>query len=192
MDDEFSDTTLASKWSWLNQDSGVWTEYQGRGILETPASLSGDRVRGLIQTAPTGSYTIACKVKALMPLSNFLGAGLLLRDSSTGRLILLQLGRRSTNTYIHFLKMNSPTSWNTDTYLAEWDPNIEYLKLSITGNDIIAMVSLDGSCWTEVSRTTISSFFTSITHIGLHVFRNNNGAQKHYGIFEWFRVEQIT
>lgn len=190
MDDEFSDTTLASKWSWLNQNNAVWTEFQGRGIMELPGGIGGDNIRALLQTAPSGAFTVTVKVRALMRLVNYMDVGLVVQDSATSRLFLMTIGRRSTNSYLHYYAMNSPTSWNSDPYLAEWDPNIQYLRFVFDGTNLAGQASIDGTCWTQVYTRALAGFFTSIGKVGIGTLRSNSEAVKMYGIFEWFRVTQ--
>ena len=190
MDDEFSDTALDAKWTWVNQGAATWSEQDGFGKLIVP-SVVGDNMRVLVQTKPTGDFTIITKVARFhVPWNNFFSAGLVMRDSATGRLVMWGLCKRSTYEGIHYFKFNSPTSFNSEPLLRSFS-EFKYLRCRFVGSTVYADMSYDGTNWVQHVSETITSFLTGFNQVGIGVFRNNNdGNSSYFGLFDWFRVTQ--
>ena len=144
-DDEFDDTALDAKWTWINQGTTTWTESNGYGIIKPPYE-TGDRVRALVQQKPSGDFTVTTKLHVACPWTNFFAAGLILGESSSGKLLMWGISKRASYEAVHACKFTNPTTWNSDPLLrAMSEPS--YLRCRIVGNTCYDDISYDGENW---------------------------------------------
>ncbi len=189
-DDEFNDTSLNAKWSWVNQGAATWSESNGYGKMILP-SVTGDNMRVLVQSKPAGDFTMTMKLQKLFtPWNNYFNAGLVMRDSTSGRLIMWGLCKRSTFEGAHYMKFSSPTVFSSEPFLRAFS-EFKYLRCRFVGITVYADFSYDGSNWIQHYSETITSFLTGFDQIGIGMFRNNNdGISSYFTQFDWFRVTQ--
>jgi len=187
-DDEFDDTSVNPKWSWINQGTATWEEQNGYGKL---SMLSGtDHSRLFVQTIPTGDFTATVKIEILAPTNNYFNFGLVLYNSGNNRHVISGWCARSTYTGMHVLKMNSTSSFSADAHLRSWTGFEVYIRVRVVGTSYYVDRSTDGEIWTTVFNEAISTFLGTLTHVGLGYFRNNTVSGTYYGKCHWFRVNQ--
>lgn len=85
MDDEFNGAVLDAKWTWLNQGLATATLAESHLALVVPAVV-GTSVRGIHQPAPATPWTATIQLRYQGFYQNYYQAGILLRESGTGKL----------------------------------------------------------------------------------------------------------
>jgi hypothetical protein len=83
-------TALPAGWSWINQIAGAtYTEEHGAGRIDFPALANTSEVVGVFRSLPAlASFTITGKLRLhVRAPANYLGPALLLRESSTGKIL---------------------------------------------------------------------------------------------------------
>lgn len=107
----------------------------------------GDNLRGLVRPVPTGStWNVVFRLKALVLPMNYASAGVILRDSSGGK--IMQFGYTAGS--IGLVRWNSPTSYGdtpfiTDNKLPPQMP--EWFKIARALGKFRFYVSFDGIHW---------------------------------------------
>lgn len=189
MDDEFNDTVLDGKWSWVNQGTSAWTENGRYGAIDI---LSGtDHIRLLVQEAPAGDFTATAKLTVLGPKVNYFNFGLCLFNSANGRRVVFGKCCRSGYAGIQAIKFTSNTAFSSDAYLnGGWDSIFIYVRIRKTGTSYSLEMSADGDFWWQVFTETISTFLSAISHIGVGYHRHNTSGVTYQGRCEWFRVSE--
>ncbi len=189
MDDEFADTVMDGKWSWINQGTSVWTENGSYGAIDI---LSGtDHTRLLVQEVPAGDFTATAKLTALGPKVNYFNFGLCLYNSANSRRIVFGKCSRSGYSGIQAIKLTSNTAFSSDAYLnGGWDSIFIYVRIRKVGTSYYLDMSADGDFWWQVYTETISNFFSAISHVGVGYHRNNTSGVVYQGRCEWFRVTE--
>ncbi len=189
MDDEFSDTILDGKWSWVNQGTSAWTENGKYGAIDI---LSGtDHIRLLVQQAPAGDFTVSAKLTVLGPKVNYFNFGLCLYNSANGKRIVFGKCCRNGYSGIQAVKFTTNTTFSSDAYLnGGWDSIFIYVRVRKVGTSYYLDMSADGDFWWQVFTESISTFLSAISHIGVGYHRNNTSGVTYQGRCEWFRVTE--
>ena len=189
MDDEFADTAVDSKWSWINQGTSIWTENGSYGAMDLLSG--GDHTRLLVQEAPAGDFTATAKLTVLGPKSNYYDFGICLYNSANGRRIVFGKCCRNGYSGIQAIKFSSNTSYSGDAYLnGGWDSIFIYVRIRKVGTSYYLDMSADGDFWWQVFTETISNFLSAISHVGVGYFRNNSSGVIYKGRCDWFRVTE--
>ena len=189
MDDEFNDTVMDGKWSWINQGTSVWTENGRYGAMDLLSG--GDHTRLLVQQAPAGDFTASAKLTVLGPKANYFNFGLCLYNSASSRRIVFGKCNRNGYSGIQAIKLTSNTAFYSDAYLnGGWDSIFIYVRIRKVGTSYSLDMSADGDFWWQVYTETISNFLTAISHIGVGYHRNNTSGVTYQGRCEWFRVTE--
>ena len=189
MDDEFSDSAMAGKWSWINQGTSVWTENGSYGVMDLPSG--GDHTRLLVQEAPAVDFTVTAKITASGPKVNYYNFGICLYNSANGRRIIFGKCNRSAYSGIQAIKFSSNTTFSSDAYLnGGWDSIYIYVRVRKTGASYSLEMSADGDFWWQIFTETISTFLAAISHVGVGYFRNNTSGVTYKGRCDWFRVTE--
>ena len=120
---------------------------------------SGDNVRGLMKDIPTGaSWSAVFRIKPMVFNLNYSTAGVILRDSASGKLV--QLGY--TAGALTVIRWTSPTAYGdtpfiTDNKLPPIMP--EWYKVTRVSNTFRFYVSLDGINWLFVPARSDTDWF---------------------------------
>ena len=187
-DDEFDDTSLDAKWSWVNQGTATWSEQNGFGKISL---LSGyNHSRFIVQNVPTGDFTVTGKFDLMAPTNSSFNFGLVLYNSSSAKHVIAGVCARTTYNGMHVLKMSNTTTFYTDAFLRSWHDTLVYIRVRVVGTTYYVDRSVDGDTWTNIFSETVATFMSSITHIGIGYFRNNTEGGSYYGKCHWFRVTQ--
>lgn len=134
--------------SWVNQGSSTVETSRGGIYLEHPAAGSATDASLRVKTAPATPYTITAHLKLnVMFVTQFLQAGLLFRESSTGRFVTMHL---QTNA-IFVSKWTSGTVENADYYNSDALVGTpEWFQISDDGTNLKYRVSRDGYHWITI------------------------------------------
>lgn len=180
MDDEFGGAALdTGKWTWLDQDTA--TAQVSRGRLRIRHTKNENRIRGIYQTAPGGSWTFRAKLIQGVGLSSFSGPSLFAAQSTTQQVRSIML---ATSRFIYPSVYTTPSSahgaWSTNGIQT---PTSIYAQLSWDGStNLVGTWSQDGrSWWPNVS---VATGYTP-TLIGLGF--TAAAADAYMFEYEWFR-----
>lgn len=189
MDDEFEDSTMSAKWSWVNQGTSSWIENGTYGSMTLVSG--GDHTRLLVQSAPTGDFTATAKVALSGPRLNYFNFGVCLYNSINGRRIIFGKSSRESYSGMQAIKFSSDTSFSGDPYLnGGWDSASIYVRARRAGTSYYLEMSIDGDFWWQAFTETVSNFLGDITHVGIGYFRNNTNGSIYRGRCDWFRVTE--
>lgn len=82
---EATSSSLPSGWSWVNQGTATYAEAKGAGLL-TGTNDTGN-LRAIVKSVPGGSsWEVTMKLGIAISPNNYQNAGVVMRDSATGKL----------------------------------------------------------------------------------------------------------
>lgn len=97
----------AYSWSWVNQSSAYVITSNG-GVFLRGTQSSAVNIRARVKSVPTAPYQVTAAFIPLVTTANYSAAGLCLRDSGTGKLVLFDyLGEVNA---VEVSKWSSPTA----------------------------------------------------------------------------------
>lgn len=146
-------------YSWVNQgDATLTTTYGAMTIYADPDS--GNNLRVQVKTAPSTPYVVEAAFIPTMMISQYQTAGLLFRESSTGKMVSFAVIGTGSHLYLTVTKWPDATSSGTDytTRAMSSAVNIQptWLKIEDNSTNLIFYYSNDGATWIQmysVSRT---------------------------------------
>jgi len=150
-----------SGWSWLNQGTATIDTSKGAFILSAPCQ-SGDQFRIYLKSVINTNFTITSCFRFMCRPSNYGTAELVLRESSTGKLV--KAGFAYNGGYrVGFNQWSSVTSGVAD--YGNWNYGVPFtdmwFRLQQTASNLIFSISQDGYVWDVLSTQTRTSYFTS-------------------------------
>ncbi len=89
MDDEFTGTTLAAKWTEVATGLPTLTFFGGNFLQMYQPKFASDQITSIYQPIPATPYTVVIKIALPAVSENYHYAGLLIRDSASGRMVKL-------------------------------------------------------------------------------------------------------
>lgn len=165
LDDEFEDSAtlpggISAKWTWVNQGAATATISTDNCLLLTLPVATSQNLRCLVQTTPATPWTIKTKVYVCSkPGTDYSLAGLVLRESSTGKMLGFSIGFNSAyNLRIH--RWNSSTSYSIDTLTTPFTARIGYFKITDDGTNLAYAFSDDGLIFIDVFIESRTAFLT--------------------------------
>jgi hypothetical protein len=134
--------------TWVNQDTATITDIADGCYLTRAARGSGDSLHCRVR-ALTGTWDVMVGCIIGYAQKNFLAAGLVLRESSSGKLISWQFGNANSGPLVVW--WNSPTSFQQSRYNPSAQggssTNIGWFRAKKNGSNIEYYWSPDGSVW---------------------------------------------
>lgn len=158
-------SSLPSGWSWVNQSTSTYAEKMGVGVLALPSAGSNNQ-RYIVRTAPSTPYTIEGMFSLGMRYVNYAEGGIFLRESSTGRFVILT--RNNTPRVINSRWTNT-TTFSAETTSHANVPRQHPFWLRVRVNSVSSMdfeYSYDGVTWSILSSATDHSSFLTVDEIG--------------------------
>lgn len=192
-DDEFNDTALDGKWSWVNQGATTYAEANGWGTLTVPANGTSS-LRCLVQSAPAGAFTMTAKLSCVTSGSGSGGVyAIIMRDSASGKVLSVGCNMGTANNPINVYQWNSATSWNGQVVGVggeQWRGGVLYFRFRRNSNTSYdTFFSRDGVGWFPISTAwNPSAFVASIDQIGF--FGNSENSAVNAMSIDWFRVTE--
>lgn len=204
-DDEFEfgtaiDTSGARRvgaipWAWVNQGTATGNVAQGSLVFAGPGQ-TGSNLRIVEQAITDSAYKYRCKLTNLIVGElNFSGAGICVRNSSSGKIIAMYKLYNS-GYKIGGDKWNSVSSYNSSLATAvAWDNSTghgskswTYFEIEKSGTNIIFRYSESGVDGTFITFATeaLATFITSVDRIGL-VLHNDTNSNPPIGVYDWWR-----
>jgi beta-xylosidase len=154
--DDFNSPTLDSRWSWVREDSGLWSLTNNPGYLQITSNGSlyqtiNNKKNILITPAPMGDFRVTTKVHA-SPSENYHGAGVYLYqddDNYVGVLRIYADGQRvGFRTEVAGVTSSSYVDVTQDTLL---------LRVVKEGDEISGWLSEDdGATWEYISKISLT------------------------------------
>jgi hypothetical protein len=201
-DDEFEGTTLnLSLWAWGNQAGSTAVLAQGACTLTPPVNDSNLHT---IEQALPGSGTWAFTTKIFPQIyGQYNTVGMVLRESSSGKLIRFALVDSITTSDFQVDEFNSYSSYNSTLVNGALNDSLRlqttssgayysgpfYLQLKYDGTNYYYAISTTGysSQFTQLYSLGQASWFSSAAdHIGLFAL-SQNSSYTPSPAFDWFR-----
>ena len=188
MDDEFEETTLNSKWS--QQGGGTYTwNVSGGSVRFQQAAAPSERLKGLEQVISGSAWKFRTRAFLNSGGSNYMGVGLYVRDSVSGKVCWFGMIHHSAHGYFAPLVLLCS---NMETYIGEVDTdawymsNRWYMELEYDGTNFIFRHSADGINYFTIFAYPQSAYLaTTPNRVGIAVHRwSPLGMDASY---DWFR-----
>jgi len=155
--------------TWVNQGTATADDTYGGIHLLAPA-VSGDQLRSLVKSAPATPYSIVACFIPLVFNVNYNHVGILWRQSSDGKLIVVSFAQDGG---ISINKFSSSTLWNS-SYLNQTRPSLTpvWMKLEDNGTNRVVSLSPDGKHWISVHSVSRTDFLTA-DQVGFYADSNH-------------------
>jgi hypothetical protein len=136
-------------------------------------NVSGqDNVRACVKSISGSSWTVIARVRVCHRAINFCTGGLVLRDSSSGKMI--QFGYDTT--ILNIIRWNSQSSysaaaWTSNSYMPQGP---EWFKITYDGTDLRFWISQNGTHWMLVYTESATAFLAAVDQVGFatHVYQS--------------------
>jgi len=186
-DDEFTDTGLAAKWTWVNQGTATWAENGKYGLLSSARSAENDS-KLLIQSAPEGDFVMMSKITALGPIgTQYLTPGVVLYNSGNGYRMVWGMGINSGGYRLSALKFTGNTAYSSDFInIRTFVPYAMYFRIRRVSNTLYFDYSWNGDNWINHTSESVATFLSELTHVGVGFCTGSTIVCA--GRFDWFRI----
>ncbi|MGN6700005.1 MAG: hypothetical protein ACTHMR_17765 [Thermomicrobiales bacterium] len=177
----------AGSYTWVNQGSATTDTSHGTLILSAPA-VAGDQIRALVKSVPAAPYTVTIAIIPAVPGLNYAQCGLVLRESSSGKLALLNYccdTTQNTGYRVQTQKFTNPTTFSASSItLPAPTGHPLWLRLQDDNTNRIASVSLDGVNFWQIHSVGRTDFLTP-DQIGLYVNTNQGTYPTAMNVLHW-------
>lgn len=177
---------VLANFAWTNQGTGGTAgsvAQNGPALFIRAPTLTGNNARVLDMAPGTGApYTMIAKIKCTNMGGNYLNGGVSLRDSSTGKLILISF----TNGTITVSKYTNPTTYSAGYSTTNQDSStsFQWIKVQDDNTNRKISFSVDGTNWFLFLSTTRSDFCTP-DHVGFYAESNNGQFDAGCNLLSW-------
>lgn len=178
----------AASWTWVNQGSATLTDDRDALVLAGPAQ-TGNNVRAVVVSAPSAPYTVTALIALTMPRVNSNGAGLIFRESSSGKFAVCSLtadGGASILPVVLSGKYTNATTYSANyTTLATYMMG-PYLWLRIADNNTnrVCSWSADGRNWIAFHTVGRTDFLTA-DQVGIYIEAANATYCPIFNLLSW-------
>ncbi|AHM57231.1 hypothetical protein EAL2_c19500 [Peptoclostridium acidaminophilum DSM 3953] len=191
MDDEFDDDTIDARWNWVNQGSGAVTEEKRYLKILIPGNSSA-LVRGVVQTAPIGDFTVTAKLLGSDKVGSYFKYGIIISESLTGKQKFLNLESTAVDQSPNVMweDYNTPTSRNTYSRYGKGF-TAGYLRAKIYNDSgtwkANLMYSPNGIAFPQHASGVALGFKPGYVGLGIN---NENASAAFAGYFDWIRITE--
>lgn len=199
-DDEFNGATLDPKWTIINSAPGNALRsvkidtVLGQAIFDSPYSTQ-DRAFGIVQTAPTGAFSLTVKMGRVTGGSNYHGPMIFLGGPTNARYLFGSLNQSSFGGPITYgMILNADQSIFNDNITPNYNLNPlaeGYYRITVdAAGNILYYYSRNGS-FLATSTLLIGNHAASVVSgittigVGMHPFGDRSATY-----CDWFRVTQ--
>jgi hypothetical protein len=175
----------------LNFGTGTAVTDYGLGIQFT--TTSGQSAwAGVVTSVPSAPYSVYMRSQFITKMSEFASAGLMLRNSSNGRMVVASVSARGNETVVTannvwnlslmFERFSSMTAFNANTAVTPGSRIIAplWIRIDVTSTTLTLFDSLDGKGWRNNGSETIATYVTaaggSIDQMGIAIQQAGSGA----------------
>ena len=171
--------------SWVNQ-GGSSASQQGASLAVTVPAVSGDQYRSLVKSVPSAPYTAIAMFDMLLAEYNYSQAGLVLRDSGSGKMVVCSLAVQPSQLQLTAAKLasNSSFSANYQTYNLFGIPCPVWLRIRDDATTRFFGFSVDGLTWWEFFSVGRTDYITP-NQIGFYGDSNNTTAGLQYTVHSY-------
>jgi hypothetical protein len=160
---------VLSSLSWLNQGSASAAYNAGGALYMGMPGPPGNSLAMLYKSAPGStpwSLTIGLGINASNGLDVYYAAGVAVRESATGKIIMLACGDlsgASNGPEIGLEYYNSPTSFGSHSLgpIQSVLPTPLWLKVTNNGTNLVWGTAIDGQNFKQFARQSLTSFFST-------------------------------
>lgn len=177
----FTEPVLAD-FTAVNQETATAVTTYG-GIYVNSSVQSGDDCRVWVKAAPATPYTAtACFTTDATKINGPANVGILFRQSSDGKLSVINHRYETAVWHFSVVNYNSPTSFNAQPANVDpaTHPYLVWFQISDNGTNRIYRYSLDGITWTQLYSIGRTTFLTA-DQIGFYV----NSVHATLGVRMW-------
>jgi hypothetical protein len=176
LDDEFNDRSFdTSKWTWLDQ--GPFTAYELAEGLYVQSIENSNRIRGIYQSAPSGSWTIRGKFYASTQSQ---GMGIFAAESTTGGVRYVGLWGSEFRPLAYSTPSSTGGAWGS--ILRHMNVCYAELDWDSGSSELVANMSYDGVNWVSGATATLG-YTPALVGIGF----SNRAAGYRRSLAAWFR-----
>jgi hypothetical protein len=173
-------------YTWVNQGTAS-AATDTEALVMTVPEVGTTNERLLVKTAPATPYTITALIRGCMRPRQFLGFGLVFRESSTGRLHTWGTESDSSGSTpqipLKSTKWTNPTTYNSDYRIIPYNEmNLYWLRIADDGTNRICSVSANGKNFIDVHSVGRTDFLTA-DQVGWVASANNFGASPAFSTF---------
>lgn len=167
---------LSSFSTWVNQGSATFVD-NGDGTVSVIAPpVPGDNVRAVVKSTPGSTWTVTAGMLLSFRLSaNYSRAGICLRDSSTGKMILFLSGYPTTHA-LNVEYWDSATANSSIPYTAAGLANKIWFRIVLDSTNLNFYYSFDGNNFTQTYQAAKNTFLANIDQVGLFSYSNTSTA----------------
>lgn len=177
-----------SAFSWNNQGGstgGNWVSGNGVYIAEGLTGAGINQLRGLLKAIPGGgTWTVDIGVTQVVPTGiDYLGIGLQLRETASGKSIMFFLQHATTNQLFVTECSADNGTFTTQTNVGAFYGNYIFLRCYYDGTNYNFSYSYDNIVWTFVYQMAKTAYFSAAaTNIGPSLSSNwNSGTVEQVG-----------
>jgi hypothetical protein len=180
---------VSGDFSWVNQGSATLETTYGGMHLTAPAG-SGDNIRSLVKSAPGSTpWTLTTLVVPMVQPVAYHTAGICVRESSTGKIIILTTGYGSAaNVTMAVKMMTNSTTFSSFAYSLAGSPFMYpiWLRIVDSGTNLEYYRSADGRHFTKVYSHSRTAFMAGgANQIGIAADTNNTSLESGILLLSW-------
>ncbi len=166
---------VSGNFSWTNQGgASVTDQTNGVSVLSTPAVNGSNSLRIRRMATPSRPYTIVMAFLARMGSGNFAEAGLIWRESGSGKLSVISIQNFSSAICSHWTNETSFNASIAAVAMAAVGPY--WLKITEDSTNRTGWFSIDGITWYQIAQEGRTNFLTA-DQVGYYANNSNNVAQ---------------
>lgn len=166
-------------WSWQNQNSGAIATINGAEVLTAPTTGATSSVRHRVRTAPATPWVISGLIAATAKKQGAVGFGLVVRESSTGKFMMVRLVF-NPGALLQVVKFTNDTTVSTapvNEAVNTWPDDPTWFRIEDNGTNLIFSVSKDGRGWRQLFSEARLTFLTvGPNQVGFAVDANSGDA----------------
>ena len=147
--------------TWVHQNGSVLHEMSDGLRLWHDSSIgSGTNVSSRVRSLPGGSWDVQLACIKGFTFKRDISAGLVLRESATGKLLTFGFGHPNGGN-IQWFQYNSPTSFQDNIRSAQ-ERNVgaaHFFRARLVGANVEMLASPDGACWATFGTLALTTGF---------------------------------
>lgn len=154
---------LVSAFTWRNQNSAIADNNNGYLYMAAPSNGTGTEFNILERTCPATPWTLTTYLMANRHPKDFMMAGLILYETSSGKAISLHTDS-SSGEKIEVVWWNSLTSFNSTKYqqiVRAMGDQLNWYRIINNGTNLDLSISHEGYIYRNVYLASKSAWFTS-------------------------------
>lgn len=162
--------------TWVNQQAGTVTDddYEGLLLYDDTTDTGGDQFIARVKSMPSGTWTATAHIKPFFVTNQFNGVGMILRDSSTSRNIVVRFFMNGTE-YSFGVSNYAGNTFDSHVLLAlDVLPTVEWIRVEDDGTNFNFYVSSDGVNFHQAATALRTAWLATPDQIGLFIDPEND------------------